>query len=47
MKDHKMKPETLKLLQEIIGNVLYGTDVKTDFMNRTPLTQKLRAAMIN
>lgn len=39
MKDHKMKLETLKLLQEIIS-----TDVKKDFLNRSLICSEIKGS---
>jgi hypothetical protein len=40
-----MRPETLKLLQEGVGNTLEQIGTGKDFLNRTPAAQKLRERM--
>jgi hypothetical protein len=45
VKDHYIKPETLKKLQEIEGNTLELTGTGKDFLNRTQKAQYLRETM--
>jgi hypothetical protein len=41
-KDLNIRPETLKLLQEKIGETLEDIDTENYFLDRTPITQELR-----
>jgi hypothetical protein len=40
-----MRPETLKQLQEVIGNILEHIGIGKDFLNRTLIAQHLRERM--
>jgi hypothetical protein len=43
IKDLNIKPETLKLMYERVGNnILEAIGIGNDFLNRTQLTQQLR-----
>jgi hypothetical protein len=42
IKDLKVRPETLKLMQERAGNTLELIGIGKDFPNRTQMTQQLR-----
>jgi hypothetical protein len=42
IKDLNLGPETLRLLQEIIGKTLEDIGIGNDFLNRTPVAQQLR-----
>jgi hypothetical protein len=42
IKDHNIRPETLKLLKERAGNTLELIGIGKDFLNRTPAAQQLR-----
>jgi hypothetical protein len=42
-KDVYIRPETLKLLEENIGETLEDTDIGNYFLNRTPIAQEIRA----
>jgi hypothetical protein len=42
IKDLKIRPETLKLIQERAGNTLEIIGIEKDFLNRTQVTQQLR-----
>jgi hypothetical protein len=37
-----MRPKTLKLVQEIVGNTLEAIGIGKDFLSRTPAAQQLR-----
>jgi hypothetical protein len=41
IKDLNIKPETLKLLQEGVGNTLEQVGIGKNFLNRTPAAQQL------
>jgi hypothetical protein len=41
-KTYNLRSETLKQLQEIIGNTLEQTGIGNDFLNRTPMAQQIR-----
>jgi hypothetical protein len=45
IKDHNIRPETLKLVQERPGNTLEVTGIGKDFLSRTPAAQQLRERM--
>jgi hypothetical protein len=45
IKDLNIRPETLKLLKEQVGNTLEAIGINKDFLNRTPAAQKLREKM--
>jgi hypothetical protein len=45
IKDHNIRPETLKLVQERAGNTLDVIGISKDFFNRTLATQQLRERM--
>jgi hypothetical protein len=45
IKDLNIRPETLKLLQEVAGNTLELISIGKDFLNRTPAAQQLRERM--
>jgi hypothetical protein len=42
IKDLNIRPETLKLLQERLGNTLEHTGIDNNFRNSAPVTQQLR-----
>jgi hypothetical protein len=42
-----ISPETLKQLQEVVGNTLEHICIGNNFLNRTPLAQQLRERMNN
>jgi hypothetical protein len=42
IKDHNIRPETLKLVQERVGNTLESLGISNEFLNRTQMTQGLR-----
>jgi hypothetical protein len=42
IKDLNIRSETLKLLQEAVGNTLELIDIGKDFFTRTPAAQQLR-----
>jgi hypothetical protein len=42
IKDLKIRPKTLKLVQERAGNTLEAISIVKDFLNRTPAAQQLR-----
>jgi hypothetical protein len=42
IKDLNIRPETLKLVQEIAGNTLEIIGIGKDFLNRTQMAQQLR-----
>jgi hypothetical protein len=39
------RPQTLKLVQERVGNTLELIDIDKDFLNRTPVAQQLRESI--
>jgi hypothetical protein len=43
--DLSIRPETLKKLQEVVGNTLEHIDIGNDFPYRTPVAQQLRERM--
>ena len=45
IKDPNIKPETLKLKDEKVENILELTGTKQEFLNRTQLSQELRLTM--
>jgi hypothetical protein len=45
IKDFNIKPETLKQLQEAVGNTLEQIGIGNDFLNRTQKAQQLRETM--
>jgi hypothetical protein len=45
IKDHHIRPETLKLLQKRAENTLKAIGIGKDFLSRTPETQQLRESM--
>jgi hypothetical protein len=45
IKDLNIRPETLKQLQEEVGNTLGQIGIGNDFLNRTPKAQHLRETM--
>jgi hypothetical protein len=45
IKDLNIRPETLKQLQETVGNVLEQIGIGNDFLNRTQKAQHLRETM--
>lgn len=45
IKDPNIKPETLKLKDEKVENILELTGTKQEFLNRTPLAQALRSTV--
>jgi hypothetical protein len=45
IKDLNIRPETLKLVQESVGNTLEVIGIGKDFLSRTPATQQLRERM--
>jgi hypothetical protein len=42
MKDLNIRPQTLKLAQERVGNTLEVIGIAKDFLNGTPAAQQLR-----
>jgi hypothetical protein len=42
IKDLNIRPETLKLVQERVGNTLTLTGIGNDFLNRAQMAQQLR-----
>jgi hypothetical protein len=44
-KDVNIRPETLNLVQERLGNMLEAIGIAKDFLNRTPAAQQLRERM--
>jgi hypothetical protein len=42
IKDLNARSETVKLIQEKIGNTLDHTGIQNNLMNRTPIAQQLR-----
>jgi len=42
IKDPNIKPDTLLLLKEKVGNSLACIDIRENFLNRTPIAQALR-----
>jgi hypothetical protein len=47
IKDHNIRPETLKLVQERAGNTLELIDICNDFLNRTQMAQQLKKCLTN
>jgi hypothetical protein len=45
IKDLNIRPKTLKLVQERVGNTLEAIDIGKDFLNRTPAAQQLRESI--
>jgi hypothetical protein len=45
IKDLKIRPKTLKLVQEKTENTLEATGISKDFLNRTPAVQHVRKRM--
>jgi hypothetical protein len=45
IKDLNIRPETLKLVQERVGNTLEAIGIGKEFLNRTPAAQQLRERM--
>jgi hypothetical protein len=45
IKDLKIRPETLKQLQEVVRNTLDQIDIESDFLKRTQKAQHLRETM--
>jgi hypothetical protein len=45
IKDLNIRPKTLKLIQERVGNTLEIIGIDKDFLNRTPAAQQLRESM--
>jgi hypothetical protein len=45
IKDLNIRPETLKLVQEGVGNTLELIGIGKDFLSRTPADQQLRETM--
>jgi hypothetical protein len=45
VKDLNIRPETLKQLQEAVGNTLKWVSIEIDFLNRTQKAQHLRKTM--
>jgi hypothetical protein len=45
IKDLRIRPKTLKLVQERAGNTLEAIGIGKDFLNRTPEAQQLRERM--
>ena len=43
--DPNIKPDTLNLIEEKVGNSLELIGTRKDLLNRTPLIQALRAAI--
>jgi hypothetical protein len=46
IKDLNVKLETLKLLQERIGETLEQLGIGSDFLNRTPIAQQVREMIL-
>jgi hypothetical protein len=42
IKDHKIRPESLKLVQERAENTLELIGIRNDFLNRTQMAQQLK-----
>jgi hypothetical protein len=42
-----MRPESLKQLQEVVGNTLEHIGIGNDFLNRTQKAQHFRETMTN
>jgi hypothetical protein len=42
IKDLNIRPETLKLVQDRVGNTLEAIGIGSDFLSRTPAAQQLR-----
>jgi hypothetical protein len=42
IKDLNIRPQTLKLVQERVGNTLESIGIGKDFLNETPASQQLR-----
>jgi hypothetical protein len=47
MKDLNIRPATLKLVWERVGNTLEHIGIGNNFLNRTPMTQQLRERIDN
>jgi hypothetical protein len=47
IKDLNIRPETLKLVQERVGNTLELTGIGKNFLNGTPAAQQLRDSIDN
>jgi hypothetical protein len=45
VKDLNIRPKTLKLIQERVGNTLEVISIGKDFLNRTPAAQQLRESI--
>jgi hypothetical protein len=45
IKDINIRPKTLKLVQERVGNTLELIGIGKDFLNRTPAAQQLRESI--
>jgi hypothetical protein len=45
IKDLNIRPESLQLIQERVGNTLQVIGIGKDFLNRTPAAQQLRESM--
>jgi hypothetical protein len=43
IKDLKIKPDTLNLIEEKVGKILELIGIGGHFLNRTPMTQALRS----
>jgi hypothetical protein len=42
MKDLNIRPESLKLLEENIGQTLEDTSIGSTFLSRTPISQEIK-----
>jgi hypothetical protein len=42
LKDLNISPETLKQLQEVVGNALEHIGTSNNFLNRTPMAQQIK-----
>ena len=47
IKDHGMRPETLHLIEEKVGPNLQLVGLESDFLNRTPIAQEIKARINN
>jgi hypothetical protein len=45
IKDLNIKPDTLNLIEEKVGNTLKYIGTRDNFLNRTPTVQTLRSTM--
>jgi hypothetical protein len=47
IKGLNIRPETLKLVQERVGNTLEATGIGNDFLSRTQMAQQLKIGLAN